>query len=75
MLSGFGDAVSIARASVMGDFAPFGWVSIPFMVTFSMIFCLSKLFIWSSFSSAFLLERRLGWRRCDRLRWRQGNSE
>ena len=47
VLSGFGDAISTARASVMGDFVPFGWVSISFVVVLSTIFCLSILFVWS----------------------------
>jgi hypothetical protein len=47
MLSGFKNAISIAQASVAGNFVPFGQVSISFVVSLSAILCSSRLFVWS----------------------------
>jgi hypothetical protein len=39
MLSGFGEAISIAGASVTADFIPFGRVSVSSVVVLFAIFC------------------------------------
>jgi hypothetical protein len=46
MLNGFRDAILIARASVVEDFDPFGWVSISFVVALLRSFAHPRLFAW-----------------------------
>jgi hypothetical protein len=66
MLSVFEDAIEIARASVMGDFVPFGWVSVSFVVVLFATFSHSALSGLVCSSSTFSHNRRLGRRCCKR---------
>lgn len=71
--SGFWDAISIAWASVTGDFVPLERVSVFFIIILFVSFCSFRISCLVCFPSAFLRDRRLGRTRCERHKWGQSS--
>jgi hypothetical protein len=71
--SGFGDVISIAWASVTGDFVPFERVSVSFVIILFVSFCSFRISCLVCFPSAFSRDRRLGWTYCEHHKWGQSS--